>query len=109
MISLNITSNLDYIDDCINTITNDIDSIITNSIEDAKSYLTNDLVNTFGNGASEAIVDCVYSNGIHDITVSNLNEYHIYNATGMSSGDVLDYTKNTILEYIQNALNEAGY
>lgn len=109
MISLRMESNLNKVIDYINTMPIEIEQIISESIEKSNEDLNIKIYELLGGGYEDIVINVYYNNGSYTISIDNINEYQMYNATGIGMEELLDYVENIILDNVQNGILKGGY
>jgi len=109
MIRFKIQHNLDDVIDYINSMQNDIESIVAEGTQQAYEDLKNDIPYTFGNAMQDSVIEFDNNGGNFVISVKGVNEYHLYNATGDTPSTVEDFMVEAIQNRIKQSFENRGY
>jgi hypothetical protein len=109
MISLKINHNLSSVVDYINSMENNIQMTVSNSVQEARGILAQELPALFGGGNDDIVIDFQYHHGSYTLIVEGINQYQAYHQTGMDIDSLVTYMENRIVDIVQDGLNRSGY
>ena len=109
MIGLKINHNLNSVVDRINNMQNDIQMIVSNSVQEARNALIEELPALFGGGEEDITIDFHYHYGSYTLVIEGINQYQAYYQTGMDFDSLITYLENRIVDIVQDGLDRGGY
>jgi len=87
----------------------DIEQKIIEAIQESERDLNTTIYEMLGGGFGDVEIDVNYGNGNYTVSVNNINEYQMYNKTGLTMDDVLDSIETCVLDNINKKLRSSGY
>lgn len=109
MIGLKINHNLNSVVDYINNLQNEIQMTVSNSVQEAKDILMQELPELFGGGEEDITIDFQYHSGSYTLIIEGINQYQAYYQTGMDFDTLVTYMENRIVDIVQEGLDRNGY
>lgn len=104
-----IRSDLPKLVDTISTIPNDLKAAFSSTAEQVSYVVENELNSNYSNTFADASVDVYHDESTITVDITNFNEYHLMNASGLTIEEVKDRLMDLIDEALARNLNSIGF
>jgi hypothetical protein len=104
-----IRSDLPKLVDTISTIPNDLKAAFSSTAEQVSYVIENELNSNYSNTFADASVDVYHDESTITVDITNFNEYHLMNASGLTIEEVKDRLVELIDEALAQNLNSIGF
>lgn len=109
MIAINATSNFAEVIDYVNQMHNQIQFIVSTSIQKSTDEIKQELFSTFGIPTEDISINFSFDGQNYKLSVEGINQYQLFNNTGYDLDYILNFIENKMVDNIQSDLNNAGY
>lgn len=104
-----INSDLPQLVDTISKVPNDIKAAFASTAEHINYVIENELNSNYSNTFVEANVEVYHDETTISVDITNFNEYHLMNASGLTIEEVKDRLVELIDEALSRNLNSIGF
>jgi hypothetical protein len=104
-----INHDLPELVDKISSIPNDISAAFSSTADQVTYVVENELNSNYSNTFIEANVDIYHDGTTITVDITNFNEYHLKNASGLTIEEVKDRLVELIDEALAQNLNSIGF
>ena len=104
-----IRSDLPKLVDTISTIPNDLKAAFSSTAEQVSYVVENELNSNYSNTFADASVDVYHDESTITVDITNFNEYHLMNASGLTIEEVKDRLMDLIDDALAQNLNSIGF
>ena len=104
-----IHSDLPQLADKISSIPNDVSAAFSSTAEQVSYVIENELNSNYSNTFVEASVDVYHDGMTITVDITNFDEYHLMNASGLTIEEVKDRLVELIDEALDQNLSSIGF
>ena len=106
MIKIKATHNLNRLEDQIGNAHNNLQEFLVRTMTDSIEQVKSELLINFGGAINYANFNVSYDGERFSLTISDLNEFVLFNESNSTAQDVLDYATSLISNNISNELSK---
>ena len=104
-----IKNDLPQLADKISSIPNDVSAAFSTTAEEISYVIENELNSNYSNTFVDANIDIQYNGNTIAVDITNFNEYHLKNASGLTIEEVTDHLVELVKQTLSQNLNSIGF